>query len=130
LVFGPNGNLFVSSGAGTNNPTEVLEYNGTTGAFITAFATAPGGNVFGPQDLVFGPNGNLFVSSGGSNNVLEFNGTTGAFVTKFVTAGSGLEGPSFLVFTPTAVPEPSSLALLGLGCAALAARRRRRRNTA
>jgi hypothetical protein len=38
LVFGPSGNLFVSSG-GTDN---VLRYNGTTGAFIDVFASAAG----------------------------------------------------------------------------------------
>ena len=40
---------------------QVLEYNGTTGAFVTAFVGAGSGGL-NPSDLVFGPNGNLFVS--------------------------------------------------------------------
>ena len=119
--------LLVSS-IGSN---QVLEYNGTTGAFVKAFVSAGSGGLNKPYGLVFGPNGNLFVSSASTNNVLEYNGTTGAFITDFVSPGNGgLNGPSFLVFTPaqTAVPEPSSLTLLGLGCAALAGWRWLRRN--
>jgi len=71
----------------------------------------------------------LFVSSLGSSQVLEYNGTTGAFVTAFVPTNSGgLSAPTFLTFSPPpAVPEPTSLALLGLGTVALALWRRRRR---
>jgi PEP-CTERM motif len=128
LVFGPNRNLFASSGADSSSPTEVLEYNGTTGAFVTDFVTSGSGGLFGPRGLVFGPNGNLFVNSASSNNVLKYNGTTEAFITEFVTSGSGgLDGSSFLAFSAAAVPEPSSL-LLGLGCATLGAWRWRRCN--
>ena len=67
----------------------MLEYNGTTGAFVTAFVGAGSGGLALPIGLVFGPNGNLFVSSDGTDQVLEYNGTTGAFVTAFVGAGSG-----------------------------------------
>jgi hypothetical protein len=50
-VFGPNGNLFVSS-EGSN---QVLEYNDTTGAFITAFVAAGSGGLSGPNFLTFTP---------------------------------------------------------------------------
>src|SRR5215470_5506890 len=98
--------------------SQVLEYNGTTGAFMTAFVGAGSGGLVRPTGLVFGPNGNLFVSSSGaaSSQVLEYNGTTGAFVTAFVGTGSGgLFPPSYLVFSPVSVPEPASGVLLGLG---------------
>jgi hypothetical protein len=50
--------VFVSSA----NSNEVLEYNGTTGAFVRSFAS--GGGLQHPEGLEFGPNGDLFVSSG------------------------------------------------------------------
>lgn len=90
LTFGPNGNLFVSN----FRLSSVSEYNGTTGAFVTAFVPPPSGGansstLVGPIGLTFGPNGNLFVSSGDTNSVQEYNGATGAFVTTFVPRGSG-----------------------------------------
>ena len=51
LVFGPNGNLFVSSNAND----QVLEYNGTIGAFITDFVSAGSGGLSAPTFLTFGP---------------------------------------------------------------------------
>src|SRR5215472_1354379 len=90
--------LFVGCKSACNG---VLEYNGTTGAFVTAFVGAGSGGLNNPSGLVFGPNGNLFVTSVGTGQVLEYNGTTGAFVTAFVGAGSGgLNNPSGLVFGP------------------------------
>jgi hypothetical protein len=49
LVFGPKGNLFVSSSL-TN---KVLEYDGTSGAFIDAFVSAGSGGLNGPAILTF-----------------------------------------------------------------------------
>src|SRR5262249_56412071 len=51
LAFGANGNLFVSS-IFTN---QVLEYNGATGAFVTAFVGAGSGGLIGPSPLAFRP---------------------------------------------------------------------------
>ena len=108
--------LFVSS----SFSDQVLEYNGTTGAFVSAFVAAGSGGLIGPASLVFGPNGDLFVSSFSTDQVLEYNGTTGAFVSAFVAVGSGgLIGPTFLTFSPTVVPvpvpEPGSVVLACLG---------------
>ena len=75
----------------------MLEYDGTTGAFITTFVTQGSGGLDEPLGLVFGPNGNLFVSSYYTNSVLEYNGTTGAFLETFA---SGVSGPVGLVFGP------------------------------
>jgi streptogramin lyase len=121
LTFGPNGNLFVTNNAsGASFTGQVLEYNGTTGAFVTDFVSAGSGGLNGPAGLVFGPNGNLFVTSydgrtGGG--VLEYDGTTGTFVRDFVTGGSGgLNDPLGVAFSPAVVvPEPPSWGLLGSG---------------
>jgi hypothetical protein len=90
LTFGPNGNLFVVDG----NTSQVLEYSGTTGAFLTTFVTAGSGGLNGPVGLAFGPNGNLFVTNNASgasftSQVLEYDGTTGAFIADFIPGGSG-----------------------------------------
>jgi hypothetical protein len=71
----------------------------------------------------------LYVSSYYGNNVLRYDGTTGAFDTDFVTAGSGtLNGPSYLLFVPSAVPEPTTIILLVGGLALLGVVRRTIRN--
>src|SRR5438309_1843365 len=91
------GDLFVSS----RDNSSVMEYNGTTGAFITTFVPSGSGGLNGPLGLVFGPNGNLFVSSYFNFGVPEYNGTTGAPMGYFVPPGSGgLSYPIDLTFGP------------------------------
>ncbi len=95
LTFGPNGNLFVSS----LNFSSVIEYDGTTGAFVRNFVAPGSGGLISPYGLAFGSNGNLFVAGG--NRVNEYDGATGAFVQNFVTPGSGgLNDPRGIVFLP------------------------------
>jgi hypothetical protein len=129
-AFGPDGNLYVTDF--TTIATQVLKYNGTTGAFIGVFASDTGAcsalNL--PRGLTFGPNGNLFVGSFGSGDIFEYNGSTGACVTDFVPSSSGgLGGPTFLVFgeggTVTPVPEPPSITLVACALAGLAALKRK-----
>jgi hypothetical protein len=110
-----------------------LKYNGTTGAFLGAFV-GPGSDLSLPRGLTFGPDGNLYVANFGGGNVDRFNGSTGAFIGTFIAAGSGppagsgaLGGPTFLLFhqEASAVPEPSTLVLLGLSLAGAIMWRRR-----
>jgi glucose/arabinose dehydrogenase len=103
-VFGPDGNLYVSSGVFLNNNQKVVKYNGTTGAFQSVFASQ---NVTSPRGLLFGPDGNLYVAdgndaaSGDPASVERFDGKTGAFLNYFVAPSSGgLEHPSYMVFGP------------------------------
>jgi sugar lactone lactonase YvrE/subtilisin-like proprotein convertase family protein len=89
LRFGPDGNLYVSSylaGSGhldAGSDSEVLQYNGATGAFMSVFVSNGSGGLHTPQGLAFGPDGNLYVSSGRSGAVLRYSGSTGAFLGAF-----------------------------------------------
>ncbi len=91
--------------------TAILRYDGMTGDFIDTFAS--GGGSAGASDVAFGPDGNLYVSLS-SGWVHRYHGTTGEFIDVF--AGDGSYVPNGLVFMPStqAVPEPTSMALLGL----------------
>jgi hypothetical protein len=122
LVFGPNGNLLVDNEfIGNGFIGQVSEYDGTTGAFVTAFVSPNSGGLSLPTGLVFGPNGNLFISSFLTNQVLEYNGSTGAFIDAFIPARSGgLNGPAFLTFgvpvlASVSIAEPATFFLIGLG---------------
>lgn len=113
LAFGPDGNLYVSS----FYSNQIMEYNGATGAFMGTFAS--GGGLLYPEGLAFGPDGNLYVASNGNDQILEYSGKTGARMGVFASS-PGL-GPSFVAFSPSpaAVPEPSSLAIMGSALALL-----------
>ena len=115
----PTGNLLV----GSYYTHELLEYSGTTGAFLLPFVPEGSGGLTFPSGLAFGPDGDLFVLG-----TFNSHATTGAFVTGFVPPGSGgLNVPTVLTFGP--IPEPSTLSLLGIG-ASLAAWGWRRRQLA
>jgi DNA-binding beta-propeller fold protein YncE len=106
IIFGPDGNLYVSDGTGDTdgsgiNDGRIVRYNGVTGSFIDEFVPISGnGGMSHPAGLVFGPSvGNpnkldLYVTNAFSNNsVLRFDGATGAFRGEFVASGS-VGGPA------------------------------------
>jgi hypothetical protein len=97
IVFGPDGNAYVSSTASSSNA--VLRYNGTTGAFIDAFVPSGSGGLDGPIGMVFRPDGYLYVVGWRSNSVLRYQTSSGAFVGAVVPSGSGgVSSPIDLLF--------------------------------
>jgi DNA-binding beta-propeller fold protein YncE len=95
------GNLYVAS----KFPSEVKEFNGTTGAFIQTFVTSGAGGLSGPTAVAFGPEGDLYVTSFNNDSVLRYDGSNGAFIETFVPSGSGdLNGPIDLAFRPSSQP--------------------------
>jgi sugar lactone lactonase YvrE len=96
---GPDGNIYVAGG----DAKDVMEFNGTTGAFIKEFVAGGSGGLASARGVAFGPDGNLYVTSFASGQVLEYNGTTGAFIASFAQATgscSGLSLPRGLTFGP------------------------------
>jgi sugar lactone lactonase YvrE len=98
LLFGPDGNLYVSSGDTPGN-SAIFRFNGKTGKLIDQFAS--GGGLFRPYGIAFGPDNNLYVSSFLSDQILRYDGTTGQFLDIFAQGtgtADGLNGPNGLLF--------------------------------
>lgn len=93
------GDLLVASFA----TGSILQYNQTTGSFVTAFVPPGAGGLASAGGVVLGPDGNLYVTGGTppASSVLRYNGTTGAFMGAFVPAGlGGLDDATYLRFGP------------------------------
>ncbi len=137
LSIDPNGNIVAANFNGTNS--SITRYDPNTGQNIDggAFAsTVPiFGNIDGPAVAIFGSDLKMYVASYARNAVFRFNSSTGAYDSTFVAKGGVLGQPLYMTFMPvsvgaanfSAVPEPGSIALLGLGLAGIYGYRRVRR---
>lgn len=123
LQFLPDGSLLVSNLG--DFPGNILRYDGITGASLGVFASA--NELAGPCGMAIGPDSMLYVVSRSTDSILRFNATTGGFVDTFVAMTAG-NAPLFIAFTPTPIPEPSSLLMVGFAALGLKALRRHRPN--
>jgi hypothetical protein len=105
IVFGPDGDLYVASGAHSDFNNSILRYDGVTGAFKGVFVAAgSAGLTLAPTaGVIFGRDVNndgaqdMYVSNGVPDEILVYNGTTGAFLQKYITPGlGGLNDPKGL----------------------------------
>jgi hypothetical protein len=138
-VGGPEVVLFERPGTGTFGSSADLngnyEFNGTTAnPTLASVASGLSGTQVVPPGLYRAAgNGGTGGTTGGNNTILSdfsvFNGVA-LDGTWYITASDHAGGDTGAVaswnFEGTAVPEPATLAAIGLGLAAIAARRRRK----
>ena len=77
--------------------SDVLRYDGNTGAFKSTFVPNGSGGLTFPLGASFGPDGNFYVTNSNNDTVLRYNGATGAFLNTFA---SSVEDAAGLVFGP------------------------------
>jgi len=94
LAFLTTGNLLVTS----HNTSQVLEYDGATGAFVRVFNDE--NNIDQPWGVAIGPDGNVFVARGLDYyyQIYEYIPDPGRYYRSFVRRDAGLITPSGLAF--------------------------------
>jgi sugar lactone lactonase YvrE len=70
ITFGPDGNLYVTS----PTQSEIFEYDGTTGNFLSVYVSAGAGGLSNPYGIKFASDGDLYVCSSNTNQILKYEG--------------------------------------------------------
>jgi streptogramin lyase len=128
LTIGSDGDLFVSNySKASKNPLDtVTEYNPTTLGLVGTFATSDTSGLSGPIGLATGSTSHdLYVANFFAGTIERFD-ANGNDLGTLATIDGGAGGPAFMVFQ-TPVPEPASMALMGLGIGGMLAYTRYRR---
>uniref|UniRef100_Q01ZF5 NHL repeat containing protein n=1 Tax=Solibacter usitatus (strain Ellin6076) TaxID=234267 RepID=Q01ZF5_SOLUE len=92
-IAGVASELFVGNFFG--NASDVLRFNGSTGAFETVFVPNGSGTLTFPLGAAFGADGSLYVSNSDNDRVLRYNGVTGAFLNTFASSVADAAGMKF-----------------------------------
>jgi WD40 repeat protein len=77
------------------NASDVLRFNGSTGAFEDTFVPHNSGTLTFPLGGAFGADGNFYVSNSDNDRVLKYNGATGAFLNTFASPVDDAAGLKF-----------------------------------
>lgn len=104
LTFGPNGNLFVSNASPlsgvTNNNYGVLEFNATTGNFITTYVAQGVGGLDIPRGLAFDQEGRLYVADFGTNAIHRYDSQGNYLDDPVPSSASTIQVPIGMIFDP------------------------------
>jgi DNA-binding beta-propeller fold protein YncE len=103
LTFGPNGNLFVSNASPSvsgliNNNYGVLEFDATTGNFITTYVAQGAGGLDIPRGLAFDQEGRLYVADFGTNAIHRYDSQGNYLDDPVSSSVSSLQVPIGMVF--------------------------------
>jgi DNA-binding beta-propeller fold protein YncE len=102
LTFGPNGNLFVSNASPlsgvTNNNYGVLEFDATTGNFITTYVAQGAGGLDIPRGLAFDQGGRLYVADFGTNAIHRYDSQGNYLDDPVSSSASSLQVPIGMTF--------------------------------
>src|SRR5260370_42435939 len=87
MAFGPDKNLYLSTQGGVQGSgSEILRFDGKTGAPLGVFVPAGSGGFQGVASIAFGPDGDLYLAGDEITGILRFYGLTGAFLDVFVAS--------------------------------------------
>lgn len=92
ILFGPDGNLYVTNIISEDEPHSVLRFDGRTGRFMDVFVDGRKPKIGYPSDIVFAPDGSLLLVDCRAGAVLRYDGRTGKFLNMLVPPDTGLPG--------------------------------------